>query len=565
MRSRLPSLLAAVALVALDPSSASAAWTASGGGGAAARAAVLAPPAGLTVTGQSCTPTASGQSSVAYRDGTTAAGTVDVVATRPALTAPGDLLLASYGIRSHAATVTAPAGWTLLRFDVYGGKNVSSGLWYRVAAADDPPTWTWSASVTGLNAVVTVAAYSGVASVGTHAAGLQGGAQVVAPSITTGTHGSRLVGVFTIHNNEVLTPAAGMSPRLTYSTPDVNGGANHQMTVQLADESWAEGGSPTGTRTAVSAGGTDSIGHLVALLPPTPAASTISHVAGSTAVGTTSFAVGVPVGVQAGDLLLVAIGKRKIPTSVTTPAGWTMLRYDAYSGSDYLQAVFWKVATTADASAPTYTWTNPDPSRGVAVLVVYRGVDQLAPLLASGGQGNANNALVTAPSLTSARENTRLVGFFGGSDGRAVAGTAAGMVSRSFGTSGSGGAEVSLEVEDQPWAPAASPTGTRTVQLSGAARAVGQLVALKPESYPLVHLSRTASPSTFTDGYQLNNAVGGTETPVVTLGPGVADWTLGDSPRLAPGTLLSLRLYARAASWWSAGSADAEATTLTTC
>lgn len=568
MRSRLLLLLAAVTLVLTGTDAASAAWTADGAGSSTARASVLAPPSGLTVTGQSCTPTYSGTSTVGYRDGVTANGTDTVTASRPAATVAGDLLVAGYSIRHHAATITPPAGWTQLRLDVFTGKDLTTGIWYRVAEASDPASWTWTASVTGFNAVVALAAYTGVAGIDpSHGVSMQASASITAPSVTPTPAGTRLVGLFTIHARTTFSTPDGMRKRLEYqAASDINGGGNHQMSIMLADESWSPAAAATDTRTSTAANNVN-MGHLLALTPTTPPTpSTISYQGGVTGFGAGSVLLTVPSGVQAGDLLLVGYSNRKSAPTVATPTGWTLLRLDRYDTKDYQQAVYWRVATSADTTQPTYQWLSNSTDKAAGAMLVYRGVDQAAPLHLNAAMVNSGNQAVTTPSATPTRAHTRLVGFFGASDGRTVASKAAGMARRQFATSGSGGADVSLEVEDERWPDSDTAIGTRTVTLSGNGRGIGQLVALKPESSPLAHLSWTATTSTYAENYRLGRETGGTETAATSISPiTTTTHTTGWAHRLAAGTGYTLRLRSRIGNWISAGDTSTSFTTITTC
>jgi hypothetical protein len=66
---------------------------------------------------------------------------------RPSGVAAGDLLLASLEVDADPATVTGPAGWTLLQ-DVRTGASTSNPfhaqLWYKVAGSAEPASYTWS-------------------------------------------------------------------------------------------------------------------------------------------------------------------------------------------------------------------------------------------------------------------------------------------------------------------------------------------------------------------------------------------------------------------------------------
>ena len=562
MRSRLLLIAVAVTVAQGHARPALASWNVGGGGTSGASAAVLAAPTGLTVTGQSCTPTYSGATTIAYRDSSIATGAGTVTVSRPTNTVAGDLLVAAYTIRDDVAgEITAPTtGWTQVRLDIYASKNLQTGIWYHTAAAGDPASWTWTSSVTTVNAIGAIAAYSGASGVDTSSVGKQPATpSVLAPSVTASVAGARLVGVFTDNSNVTMSTPAGMTTRRQSTT------TGSLVTLGVTDEALYTAGA-TGDRTAVLSNKADSIGQLVALTPAVaPTASTISYVADNEAFGTTSFTIASPAGIQVGDLMVIAYGKRKSAPSVTTPTGWTLLSRDAYNTTDYQQLLFWRVATAADTVGTTYTLASSTADKADAIVIAYRGVDQTNPIVTEGGQANAADDILTAPSLTPSRADTRLVGFFGSAVGGAVLTTAGGMTSREYVASGTGGADVDLEVEDQPWAPSGTATGTRAITLAAGGKGLAQMVALKAESYPLAALTWTASTSTYADGYRLGRSVGGTETTSALLTPRtLTSYTVGSTNHLTAGVVYDMALKTKAANWLSTA-VTASFTAMTGC
>jgi hypothetical protein len=350
-----------------------------------------------------------------------------------------------------------------------------------------------------------------------------------------------------------MSTAAGMSNRVQYSTAALGGNAN-QITLQLSDEAWYSA-TATGTRTAALSGSKDNIGQLLALTPAVaPTSSTISYVGVSNISGTTSVSLPVPSGVQVGDLLLVAYATRKSTVTITPPpsSSWNEIRNDPWDASNLRQAVYWRIATSVDAAGNTYTWgSNDGTSKATGIMAAYRGVDQSAPVHLHDWAKNARTVTVTAPSLTPTRSDTRLIGLFGATDGNTITTGAAGMTSRKFSTTGTGGTDVTLEFDDQRW-PSAGATGTRDITLSSTGRGIGQMLALKAESYPLAALSWTASTSTYAGGYRLGREVGGTETVATELTPRtLTSYTVGNTNRLTGGVSYTMKLKTRATNWLS--------------
>ena len=85
---------------------------------------------------------------------------------------------------------------------------------------------------------------------------------MTAPSITTASAGTQLVGFFGIGSATTFTPPAGMTER-----GDVASSAGtYKVTLEGADMAQAAAG-PTGTRVARASAGAANLGTLVALTP----------------------------------------------------------------------------------------------------------------------------------------------------------------------------------------------------------------------------------------------------------------------------------------------------------
>ncbi len=185
---------------------------------------------------------------------------------RPIAVVEGHVMLAQVATRLGSwMVITAPAGWQLVeRRD--NGTSLAQAIYYKVAGAAEPASYTWSFNFSD-RAAGGIAAYSGVDAsdpilVSGSATG--SGTSIVAPSITTTVDGARLVGFYANANgNNTFTAPSGMSALF-------GGGAGagpNGMTIGAADESQASAGA-TGTRTA-TLGPTSSayVAHLLALNP----------------------------------------------------------------------------------------------------------------------------------------------------------------------------------------------------------------------------------------------------------------------------------------------------------
>ena len=209
-------------------------------------------------------PAGSGIAFRAVSFGSNNASTTSINVGRPTGTLAGDLLLASLGVRG-TSTVTAPAGWTLIRTDTYTS-SLRMHTYWRVAAAGDPASWTWTFSGSRL-ATGTIHAYSGVNTADPIAA--SGGAAAAttsttatAPSITTPVANTMLVSFFANMSNSTWTPPAGFTERC-----DLIGTSSSQFTSLMSASAIRPAAGATGTVAATSSQASGNVAQLIALRP----------------------------------------------------------------------------------------------------------------------------------------------------------------------------------------------------------------------------------------------------------------------------------------------------------
>lgn len=124
--------------------------------------------------------------------------------------------------------------------------------------------------------------------------------------------------------------------------------------------------------------------------------------------GTASFTGTIPASTQAGDLIIVHLGGSGNDTW-TAPSGYTM----EASGNDAVitDADYYKIATSADAGS-NITFTASNTNGGTISIQSWSGEDQTTPfdVAASTGQSSGSTTTaITAPSVTTATNNTALV------------------------------------------------------------------------------------------------------------------------------------------------------------
>src|SRR5687768_16043491 len=214
-------------------------------------------------------------------------GEASLAITKPAGVAAGDFLIAQISHRSGPAlTITPPdATWNLIRTDS-NGTTITSALYYKIAGSSEPVSYTWTFSA-GVKAAGGIIAYQNVnngdpidvTSVGTGRSMLP-----TAPTATTNTANTMIVGFFSIANcnngGDYWIPPVGMNERY-----DVNstGAFATRGNATGTDVAQAVAG-PTGPKTATAESSGAWIGQLVALkVDVTPPTSSLSITEGASA------------------------------------------------------------------------------------------------------------------------------------------------------------------------------------------------------------------------------------------------------------------------------------------
>jgi hypothetical protein len=140
---------------------------------------------------------------------------------RPAVTAAGDVLVASVDARlSGASTIAAPSGWVLIRRDssAPGYRSLTQALYYKVAGSSEPASYSWSLGAPSptAGAILDLKGIDTRTPVDSHSGAFtSGGSSIVAPSVRTAAAGDLLVGFYGVASNKSIRPPSGMSEALT--------------------------------------------------------------------------------------------------------------------------------------------------------------------------------------------------------------------------------------------------------------------------------------------------------------------------------------------------------------
>lgn len=190
---------------------------------------------------------------ISFVGATTAGGSniTSIQVAVPSGVQAGDLLLAQVSINSNR-TVTAPSGWTLIERRQHDPSSTSYGfsqLYYRIASASEPASYTWNLSGIAYVAAA-IAAYRGThqsqpieAYSGQNSA-LSNDATVTFPDVAVGGAGRWALRILGASSNEALSFGASLTQRWT----------RLQVSVRAAGADQTVSGSSTGTATATFSG-----------------------------------------------------------------------------------------------------------------------------------------------------------------------------------------------------------------------------------------------------------------------------------------------------------------------
>jgi hypothetical protein len=205
------------------------------------------------------------------------------------------------------------------------------------------------------------------------------------------------------------------------------------------------------------------------------------------------------------------------------------------------------VGATEPAS---YTWSDiPESSAGG--VVAYSGVDTVTPINTAGGGLGTATGQVSAPSITTTRDNNVILAFYGVVDVATITAPSSMNTLWTGVTSNAGGStkQVTVLAAEQNLGTAGA-TGTRTAtHTSTNPSSVGQLIALQPPARPYVTSNWTPSMSTYATGQTFTRSSGGTVVLQASLAPSVNSRTGGP---LTPGADYTVALTATYNNWVSA-------------
>lgn len=512
----------------------------------------LAPPTNLQVAATGC-----GTSSAIAAHGTAGGANLlsgaDVTVATPGGTQAGDVLVSvvTFHTRDFAGTITAGAGWTAIRVD-NDTKDVLQGVFWRVATASEPASHTFvnTTGDTGREAVAGIAAYGGVdtaSPIAAHAATTypSNTTSLVAPSVTPGVGGSRLITAVGQRGGGPLTPPVSMTERFEQT-------ALNQVVGEAADEALSGGGA-SGTRTTSSGANRTGVAQTVALRP-----ATVTFRAATTATAPNNAAgqltLNRPFAAQPGDVLIaqVTFHTHSFTGGIGRPSGWNTVRVDQ-DGEHVIEGVFWRLAGASEPASYTFTNQSGDTTQQAAgVLAAYDNVDPAVPVVDSASTLSVTaGSTITTPSVTGVTGGRLVtaIGVYGNDQGPVT--PPGSMTERGEVTEVSESAvvEVLSELADQPTT-SNGATGTRDFGVPNSFTWVATAITLRPPTgLPYADLTWTPTVSTFADGYVVERRIGTTLDDSQSVTPAAVSGVT-DGP-LTSGTTYTYRVITTAGTWRS--------------
>jgi hypothetical protein len=448
----------------------------------------------------------------------------------PGAVQSGDVLLAQIIVYDGTGSdvPSPPAGWSSIRHDSVNSANkATSWLYYKVAGSSEPPSYIWNISSNWAAGVM--GAWRGASgspldnASGATAAG-SSPVSVSAPSLTPSNNNEREVYFYggqafsgpTITLSNALTqrfdtssakegfslafgdlsaPSAGSASTTYSATVSISGTlATTAQAVLLIPGSPGASPTPTGTMvitatpTPGSSGGpTPTISaNATPTATTTPTASSITFVGASSladsASAVTTVTIGLPSGVQSGDVLLAQIvvydgTGSDVPTA---PAGWISIRHDSMRNGN--QATSWLYYKIAGPVEPlSYGW-NIISNWAAGAIGAWRGVVSPPIDNSSGASATGGSPVsVSAPSLTPSNNNELQVYFYGSQSHAGPTIALSGALTQRFNSiSSKEGFSLAFADLAAPSAQSASPTYVATANISGTAIITAQSVLLIP-------------------------------------------------------------------------------------
>ena len=379
---------------------------------------------------------------------------------KPSGTVAGDVMIASISVTPYTATITPPAGWTLVRrVDNTTATTSSLAIYWRAADASDSSVYGYTWSVSGAtNPVGTIESFSGADTA--NPIDVENGQQTASgtaqatPSVTT-TGTNRLIVTsheFAVGVSSFTGFPTGMTQSVLTASPYTAGiTLSHFYVLQAT-------AGATGTKTATSAASARGATHILALK-------------GSSGAASNTLTINKPAGVAQNDVMIASIAVGPSTVTITPPAGWAPVRRtDNSSGTSNSLAVY---SLLAGASEPAnYSWTfSPSNTGAAGGIMAFSGADPV--LETDSGVNTASGTSSATASVTTALAKTMIITSHG--IGSASTWTPPGGMSETVdATGGSAALEMNYVLQGT-----AGPSGAKTATATVAGTGNAHIIALR--------------------------------------------------------------------------------------
>jgi hypothetical protein len=187
-----------------------------------------------------------------------------------------------------------------------------------------------------------------------------------------------------------------------------------------------------------------------------------------------------PGSVATGDLMVAQISLRN-NDAITAPAGWTRIGNTRTQGTGLEQLLYYRIATAADTSTTTYSWSWTNKADANGAILAYSGTDATSPFDVTPTDDSGNTATATATGLTTTQANDMIMAFYGAETNiTATQDAGQGLTEEYTFSSGSSPASKIRTTGADGAQAGAGATGNKTATISGTTNWVAHLVALMP-------------------------------------------------------------------------------------
>jgi hypothetical protein len=285
-----------------------------------------------------------------------------ISATQPSGLFEGDLMIATMSAGTAFATITEPAGWTLL----YESPYQANGIWYKIADATDVSSfsYSWTLSTATTSGRLVVSAWANTSGVECASIG-------IARQRNLSLNRCMAVGRISRNTNVVRFNLSSSNVTATYPTSSEIYDTSTRLNSAAQLSTVAQGLSALEAATTSNLVST-FFSSSVALKPKTALTNGntnpyfIASSMNASDASYSSLTVPMPVGVQDGDFLVMVVGSFNSKTGGATCSGWT--QEDAFNPSGRTTTI---LRRTASSEPSTYSVSTN--GRTTVHILAFRG------------------------------------------------------------------------------------------------------------------------------------------------------------------------------------------------